>query len=250
MFLSDFAKGFFQFLVNVNYEWWQATILISAVLFVVVVGKFWTQVISWVGDKIDSLFSYKSKTLQYRMFWGLSNDVINIQMKDEIRRSFKENGFSEMSGNDFAQYVKNQNKVLMSILKDYFINLYPSDNRKLSVEMDHILNFIEKKQPHIEDIIFEVYIEAKRIKKQDDKDLLEIDKRFVKEIDKYVNRNNANDCKNCLVVLFGKREIAENKKAKIKTLKAQMNFTEQKLSEIHSDLISFYSESLNKWGKK
>jgi len=244
--MFDFIKGFFEFLKTANYDWWQVTILIAVVLFIILVGKFWRNVLCWIGDRLSGS---KSETLQYRMFWGLTNDSINIKMKDEIRRSFRENGFCELSGNDFAQYAKNQNKILFAILKNHFINLYPPEDKRMKVKMEDVLEYLDKRGSHIEDIIFEMYIEAKRIKNQDQSDLNEIDKRFEKEIDDFTKRKVSSDCKSCFVILFGKREIAENKKSMLKPLKSQMNFAEQKLSEIHSDLLSFYSESLNRKNK-
>lgn len=239
--VTDFLKGFWGYVSGLT-EWWQGAILICTIVFILVIGKFWRNIISWIGNRI---FQETSEAFQYRMFWGLTNDAIHIKMKDEIRRSFKENGYQELSGNDFAQYVKNQSKILISILKSHFINLYPDDKR-IKVKMEDILGFLEKQDSKIEDIIFEMYIESKRIKKQDNDDLLSIDEKFEKEIETFIKKKNSGDCKQCFIILFGKREIAENKKSKIKTLKTQMNFAEQKLSEIHSNFLSFYSEFLNK----
>lgn len=238
--IFDFFKGFWGYMSIL--PWWQSLIVIFIVIFTIVVGKFWRDVITWIGDRIvgDKL------TLQYRMFWGLTNDAINIQLKDEIRRSFKENGFDELSGSEFSQYVKNQSKLIISKLRNHIINLYPPNKKGISISMEEILDYIDKRESTIEDVVFEIYIESKKIKKQDVESTKKIDEKFEKEIDTFIKKKNETmDCKNCLVVLFGKREIAENKISKIKTLKAQMNFAEQKLSEIHSDFLSFFSEKLS-----
>lgn len=238
--IFNFFKGFWEYMSIL--PWWQSLIVIFVVIFTIIVGKFWKDVITWIGNRIigDSL------TLQYRMFWGLTNDAINIKLKDEIRRSFKENGFEKISGLEFSQYVKNQSKVLMSILKNHIINLYPPNKTGIKISMEEILDFVDKKESNIEDIIFEIYIEAKKIKKQDIELMMKIENRFGKEIDSFIEKKNGNiDCKSCIIVLFGKREILENKMLKIKTLKSQMNFAEQKLSEIHSDFLSFFSEKLS-----
>ncbi|MFW6282043.1 MAG: hypothetical protein ACOC1O_04545 [bacterium] len=243
--ISDFFKGFWTYMTTI--EWWQALIVIFIIVFTIVVGKFWRNVLIWFGNK----WFGDDSTLQYRMFWGLTNDAINIQMKEEILRSFKENGFCELSGNNFAQYAKNQNKIVTSILKNHIINLYPISKSGLKVNMDDVLNYISIKEAYIEDIIFEIYIEAKRIKNYNDELITSIDAKFEKEIDNYIKRKKSEtDCKTCLAVLFGKREIAENKKSKIKTFPAQKNFAEQKLSEIHSDLITFFSEKMNEKKRK
>jgi hypothetical protein len=234
----DFFKGFWLYLAQLS--WWQSAIIIAMVVFIYVVGKFWTKVLTWIGTK---LFPDSSDVIQYRMFWGLSNDAINIQIKNEIRRSFKENGFDILSGNDFVQYVKNQSKTMMSILRNHIINLYPT-SKKLKIPMDDLLEFIRKKESEIEDIFFEIYSEAKKIKKNDEDKLKEIDEKFEKEIEKFINNKNNNDCNDCLLILHGKGEIVKNKKSNIKTLKSQMNFSEQKLSKIHSDFLTYYSEKI------
>jgi len=239
--MFDFFKGFWGYVASL--PWWQSAIIICAVVFIFVVGKFWTKVITWIGDRFTNNLS---KTFQYRMFWGLSNDVFHIQMKDEIRRSLKENGFDVLSGNDFSQYVKNQSKILIVMLKNHFINLYPPKDKRIIIQIEKILEFVDKKESKIEDIIFEIYIEAKKIKKQDVSAMEEIDKKFEEEIENFIKKKNLDDCKSCFVILFGKREIAENKRQRIKSLKTQMNFVEQKISEIHSSFLSFYSDNLNK----
>jgi len=236
--MGEFFKGLWVWIETL--PWWQGALIICLIVFTYVVGKFWTKVITWIGERLTP----RDITTQYRMFWGLSNDALNINLKDEIRRSFKENGFEEMNDNDFSQYTKNQSKILISTLKNHFINLYPN-SKTLKVSMEDVLFYINSQESKIEDIVFEIYIEAKRIKKKDIETFQEIDKRFTEEIESFVKKNKTDDCKNCFIILFGKREIAENKKAKIKSLKAQMNFAEQKLSELHSKFLTFFSEKLN-----
>lgn len=239
--MLDFFKGFWTYISTLL--WWQGAIIIIAIVFIFVLGKFGKNLLGWFREKLQY---DRSGLIQYRMFWGLSNDALNIKLKDEIRRSFKENGFDGLSGNEFAQYVKNQHKILVTILKNHIINLYPT-NRRVIVSMDEVLEYIDSINSKLEDVFFELYIESKRIKKQDEQILKEIDEKFETEIETFIKRKkNENDCKSCLVVLFGKREIAENKKSKIKTLRGQMNFAEQKLSEIHSQFLTFYSEKLSK----
>jgi len=239
--MAFFDGGFWNYVANL--PTWQGMILIFGIVFIWAVGKYWKNVISWIGKKLSS-DGEVSETLQYRMFWGLTNDAINIVMKDEIRRSFKENGFENLSGNDFSKYVKNQSETLLSAIKNHIINLYPPDHRKLKVSMEETVDYVKNTSSKIEDIIFEMYIEAKNIKKHDIEELEKIDAKFGKEIDSFSKKEHE-DCSSCFVILFGKREIAENKKSKIKTLKTQMNFVEQKLSQIHSMLLSFYTKKLN-----
>jgi len=241
--MIEFFKGFWQYATTL--EWWQSAIIIISIVFITIVGKFWTKVITWIGDRFSKQDSME--TLQYRMFWGLINDAINIRAKDEVRRSFKENGFSEMEGNDFNQYVKNQTKTIMSLIKNHIINLYPHNCKSVKIKMDDIINYVKGNEHNFDKVIEEIYQEAKRMKIQDRQLLNKIDIEFEKDINSFVESKKQNgECINCFGILFGKREIVENKKSQIKTLKSQMNFAEQKLTEIQSDFISYYSESINK----
>jgi hypothetical protein len=237
----DFFKEFFKYMSML--EWWQSFLILIVIIVPMIIGKFWGNIIRKIFELLNG---EKSETLQYRMFWGLINDAVNILIKDEIRRSFKENGFHEIGGNEFSQYVKNQSKNLIGILKNHIINLYPPNSKEMKVSMDDILNYIEKKESEFEDFFFEIYIEAKKFKNQDIDHLEQIDKKFEDEINYFIQQKNHNgDCGSCLTVMFGKKLIAENKKSNIKTLKSQMTFAERKLTELHSCLISFYSEKIN-----
>lgn len=247
----DFLNGLWNYVAN--FEWWQGLIIIFVVLVTFFVGKFWRNVFEFIGISLTREGSAEqNETLQYRMFWGLSNDAINIKMKDELRRSFKENGFHELVGNDFNQYVKNQSKNLISIVRNHIINLYPSNSkgRGIIVSMEEILEEINKKEPFFEDLFFEVYTEAKKFMIQDNNSLNEIDKKFEEEINEFSKNKTSSDCGSCVTIMFGKKIIAENKKARFKTLKSQMNFSERKISELHSSLISYYSEKINEKKKR
>jgi hypothetical protein len=237
--IGEFFKGFWGFIGAL--AWWQGLIVLVVVMITFFIGKYW--------KNISKMFGSSSDTLQYRMFWGLISDAFNIKVKDEIRRSFKENGFHDSSGNDFSIYVKNQSNVLVSILKDHIMNLYPPNSSKMVVNLDEILDYIDKNESVMEDRFFEIYIEAKKLKKYEVDTIATIDKKFEEEIGRFIKKKTPDDCKNCLIILFGKREIAENKKNKIKTLKSQMNFTEQKLTEIMSDFLTFFSEKISNKNK-
>jgi hypothetical protein len=239
--LLDFFKELISYVSK--FEWWQGLIILFVMMFTLIVGKFWRNI-------LDKILGETSETLHYRMFWGLSNDAVNIKMKDEIRRSFKENGFCELEEKDFLQYVSNQSKNLISALKNHFINLYPPDNRGMLVTMEEILDHMDREESKYSSVILEIYMEAKKFKKQDDEIMEEIDKKFEQEITDFAKNKSTVDCGSCITIMFGKKLITENKKAKFKTLKSQMNFAEQKLTELHSSLIAFYSEKINENKKK
>jgi hypothetical protein len=247
----SYFKGFWDYLSN--FPWWQGLIILICFIITLSIGKFWRNVISYPGSVLNKILYWIGQklsppindTLQYRMFWGLIRDVLNIVIKDEIRRSFKENGFHELSGLEFSLYVKDKSKNFQSMLKQQIINLYPSSKVKMIVSMEEIIKFVNTRNSDYEDIFFEIYTEAKRIKKNADEEFQKIDKEFIDDINLFVqNSRGSLNCMNCLMMLFGKREIYENKKEKVKVIKNQMNFVEQKIIEIQSDLINFYSSKV------
>lgn len=133
----------------------------------------------------------RNEIIQYRMFWGLIKDII-YNISDEIRRSFKENGFYDIKGNDFAIYVKDKNKTLISMLREYLKNMYP-DSNKIIVPLREIINHVSDLTKDLEDIVFEIYIEAKRLNEECsnkvlvlDKEILTIRDEVFQEIDDFI----------------------------------------------------------------
>lgn len=132
-------------------------------------------------------------TLQYRMFSGLIRDALWLRIRDEIRRSFKENGYYEISGQEFSIYTKNQFNIIFSMLKQHIISLYPPTTDKIIVPVDKVLDFMKTINPKIEDKVFEIYIEAKKVKCEADKKIVEMEKqinewgkKFHQEIDELI----------------------------------------------------------------
>jgi hypothetical protein len=236
-FLSEFLKGFWNWIQL--FSWWQGLLIISVCLIIVSVGKYWRNIFARFAT-----FGVDNETLQYRMFWGMLNNALNIIVKNEIRKSFKENGFDHLSGNDFSNYVKDKSKTLQAMLKQYIMDLYPPESSRLKVSLDDVLDYLNQRNLVFESLIFEIFAEAKKFKRYEIDFFERVDISFSEEVEKFIRKKNDIDCKNCLLILFGKREIAENKKRNVKTLKSQMNFVEQKLIEINSDIMNFYSQKM------
>jgi hypothetical protein len=79
------------------------------------------------GHLEEAKNDFKVETIEVdsKLFYGLFKDAMS-QMKKEIRRSFKENGFCELSDLDFNNYVKDKSKVLLSVLLRHLNNIYPT----------------------------------------------------------------------------------------------------------------------------
>ena len=130
------------------------------------------------------------ETKQYRLYQGLlSNSLCTV--KDEIRRSFKENGFEELSGSEFSNYVKNKAQALYAMASTHIGDQYPYEKMIVSWEIrqqDISTNYIHK----IEDACFEVFQHAKDIKRYARIQLDKINDDLVGEINDFVQRNEDN----------------------------------------------------------
>lgn len=120
---------------------------------------------------------------QYKLYQGLLGSTM-VVVKDEFRRSFKENGFEEMSGQEFTHYVKGKLANIVSLGREHLFNLYPYDGMIVSITARK--EWLDSKLSALEDICFEIYGNAKNIKRDAVKKIDEIEKEFSKEIDEIV----------------------------------------------------------------
>lgn len=103
-------------------------------------------------------------------------------IKSEIRRSFKENGFHQLSGNDYASYVKAKAESLVSIGRQYLLSRYPFEGMTISLEE----RFASLDKSRACDHVFDIYNRAKEIRKEADNDISELDSRYEKEINDFI----------------------------------------------------------------
>jgi len=96
---------------------------------------------------------------QYILYREALKNALMIA-KDEIRRSFKENGFLELSGNEFTSYVKGKTQILISMVREYIVNHYPYSG--MIVDLD--ARFANFDKNTLEDMVFEIFNNAKDVK--------------------------------------------------------------------------------------
>lgn len=120
---------------------------------------------------------------QYRLYQGILSMSL-MSVKDEFRRSFKENGFEDLSGPEFTHYIKDKLQTLVSIGRDHLFNLYPYDGMLVSI--DKRTEWLDSNMGQMEDILFEVYVKAKEIKIDSRKKAKSIEEEFSKEMDELI----------------------------------------------------------------
>lgn len=121
---------------------------------------------------------------QYRLYQGVFGMAM-MSVKDEIRRSFKENGFETLSGVEFSSYVKNKVGTLISIAHDHIQNMYPYEG--MIVSSNDRQGLIDENLSKIEDICFDIYVKAKEIKITSRRKIEKLDKEFAEELDEFIN---------------------------------------------------------------
>ena len=118
----------------------------------------------------------------HKLFYGLLKDML-LLLKDEIRRSFKENNFFDLDDREFSDYMRNKTRALTSTLIQHTRNIYPSSS---VIDINTVVKIIDIKSREIEDAILDMYNQAKFIKKEAKGHLEVLKQKFCKWIDDFI----------------------------------------------------------------
>lgn len=139
-------------------------------------------------------YDYVEESNQSKLYYGLLRDTL-WSVKDEVRRSFKENHFATLDEFEFTRYVRDKVTAIMSQSIQHMTNLYPQS--KMIITLNDRVMLVEKFRSKFEDFSVEVYMQAREIKKQVDKKIEEIERRkdaaenvFKEEIDNFIYQKN------------------------------------------------------------
>jgi hypothetical protein len=122
--------------------------------------------------------------VQYKLYYGLMKDCL-VSVKDEFRRSLKENGFFEFSDVEFSNYVKEKTQSLISAMSQHLRNFYPT--RGIIVPVGTIIAIIENSSNKLQEYLFGIYGNAKQIIVESDKEVAAIQEQFSRWVDNFVN---------------------------------------------------------------
>jgi hypothetical protein len=100
-------------------------------------------------------------------------------VKQELARSFDENGFHDLDDIKFQLYVKNMAKNIINIEEDYMLQAYPSSGMIVPIKY----RFDNFPTTYLSDVAFEIYIKAKEIRLDAEEKLKILDQQFKKDID-------------------------------------------------------------------
>ena len=137
---------------------------------------------NWTKSNITKLENYKNIHQEDTdvEYWGFKHTTINALdlVKRNIKMSFLENGFHLMSERDFSNYVKEKTKDLISIYETFILNDYP---KNIFITANELFEFLD--HDWFEDIMFDVFINAKNIQLVSENNIKELEKKFKEDID-------------------------------------------------------------------
>ena len=123
-------------------------------------------------DEKESYLEIESK-----LFYGLFKEALN-GVKKEIRRSCKENGFCKLPDIEFANFVTDKSKLVISILIRELRNIYPSYGTLVSV--DCIIQDIESLKDKIREYLKDIFVYAKQVILDNAKEVKELEEKYQK----------------------------------------------------------------------
>lgn len=125
------------------------------------------------------------KILEFSLYQeALKNAIEGV--KGELRRSFRENGFVELSDIEFSNYVKSKTRTLISIAKSY-MNTYYTQTDETIVTLRY--RFEKLDYNRLNEVAFDVFGFARDVVKESEVKEKELKEEFKKEIDLFVNKN-------------------------------------------------------------
>jgi NTP pyrophosphatase (non-canonical NTP hydrolase) len=118
---------------------------------------------------------YPNKIIEDKMFYGLLKEAL-YEVKKEIRKSYKEDLFCELSDVDFITFIKDKTKVIETILLRHLRNVYPSNGTL--VHIDTIISDIENNNDNLHDYIKDIFTYAKQATADNEKEMQQMKKDF------------------------------------------------------------------------
>jgi len=122
-------------------------------------------------------------TFQHKAVYGLMKDAL-VSVKDEIRRSFKDNGFYDTSDIELNSYVKGQISFIMNLIYQYIQNINP-DNRNI-FDFDLVRDILRDNTSEVSSFISEIYENAKNVKLEIDNKIDNVKDEFGTWVDNFI----------------------------------------------------------------
>lgn len=138
-----------------------------------------------LGDGAD----HEKKALESSLYCeALKNGMLSV--KDELRRSFKENGFGEFSENEFSYYVKSKTTTMLTIVRTY-LNQHYIDSENTVVHLKERFEKMDKfHNQKFEGWAFDVFSNAKDLRDDTIQKKGGIEVNLKSEIDEFIKKES------------------------------------------------------------
>lgn len=134
------------------------------------------------------------EVVQYKLVYGLFRDAL-LNIKDEMRRSFKDNGFYDLSGSEFMAFTRDRTAIVHSILDQYVRNIFPDHAGVISPQ--DVIDVFEKEREFIGATFNDIYTYARNIRAEAHNNINMFMADFKKWIDEFIHpkekQNGRND---------------------------------------------------------
>lgn len=139
-------------------------------------------------DDLEKLGNDKPGYLKVSQFGNYQEALKNAieVVKNETRRSMRENGFSELSDVEFSNYIKSKMRTLISIAKSY-LSTYYTQTEETIVTLKY--RFEKLDYTRLNDVAFDIFGYAKNIVKESLEKEKELKEKFKSEIDSFTTNN-------------------------------------------------------------
>jgi len=151
-------------------------------------------------DFVDDIKIYgegkeqEEKSIQSAMYCeALKNSLLSV--KDEIRRSFKENGFGQFSEGEYTHYVKDKTKIMITMIRSYLNQHYVDTDSTIVHLKKRFDKMDEKYGRQFESWTFEIFTNAKDLQDETVKKKEKLQENLKKEIDNFIkNERTPQNC--------------------------------------------------------
>ena len=137
---------------------------------------------------MDVKVGFIDDSIQNKLIYGLFVDIL-VNVKNELRRSYKSNGFYEVSNSEFIDFYEERVNILYSMVNQYIHNMFP--NRPDFISPNDVIDILEKEKDFFMRIVREVYTNARTVKLEANRRISNVKEEFSTWVDAFIVNNHS-----------------------------------------------------------
>jgi hypothetical protein len=143
---------------------------------------FMRSIINAIHQHVEKTSGAIDEGIQYKLVYGLFRDA-TMSIKDELRRSFKDNGFYYLESLNFMDFINNKIANINSVLIQFIRNIFP--DRSGVIQSNEIIEAIGKENDYFSKILRDIYSFAQSVKVESDSNIIGIKEEFRNWVDDF-----------------------------------------------------------------